>query len=584
MHRLAGRHLRLHAVELVEVLAAAPDVLAGRDPQPLDLVVVAQVPGQVLGAVLGRLGREVAEPPVHVDPHAPAQLGVALDGGVDQRVEVLAVALEAEDERLVVDAGADERDLVERHAGDLRQLTRRVLHRVAEPDDARRRRARVRDPAEHRHRVRVVEEPRARADLGHVVADAEHHRRRAQRADDAADAERVADRLAQAVAERHLVVADGRVEAADLHRVDHVVGAVERRAPVERGGHVRAHAEPVADQAGDPRGRLEPLRIDVVERDLRVRELREGEDVADQVARELDAAGSDEGDLGHKALLEVENSAGIVVVHGAQHVVVERERRDRPAALRRHVALVVREVLVRRLEEAEVSPVRGRVRRVAVGAEQDPVGVARETAPPRRAAAGRARRSARRSRCAGSGTRVSSRSTCARSSAWQPTCAVDERGAGMRRHQRLERRQQLVEGRERRARGTTTPGCTPSSSRRSLRSSTGSKNATGSAVWISTGRPSSPASWNSAPSRGSSGSSSSPGRIAEAEPEVLPHLQAARAAGVALAQRRHQPLLESRLARQLEVDVAERDERARGGRGRSGRGSPRARRPSGRRG
>ena len=42
-----------------------------------------------------------------LDAHAPPQLGVALRSRVEQRVEVLAVALEAQDERLVVDAGAD---------------------------------------------------------------------------------------------------------------------------------------------------------------------------------------------------------------------------------------------------------------------------------------------------------------------------------------------------------------------------------------------------------------------------------------------------------------------------------------------
>ena len=53
-------------------------------------------------------------------------------------------------------------------------------------------------------------------------------------------------------------------------------------------------------------------------------------------------------------------------------------------------------------------------------------------------------------------------------------------------------------------------GCCSSSSRRSLRASSGSKNAIGSAVWISTGSPSSPAWRSTSITRGSSGSTSSP--------------------------------------------------------------------------
>ena len=55
----------------------------------------------------------------------------------------------------------------------------------------------------------------------------------AQRAEDAADPERVGDRLPQAVARRDLEVAQRRLVAADLHHVEHEVGAVDRGAPVE---------------------------------------------------------------------------------------------------------------------------------------------------------------------------------------------------------------------------------------------------------------------------------------------------------------------------------------------------------------
>jgi hypothetical protein len=50
--------------------------------------------------------------------------------------------------------------------------------------------------------------------------------------------------------------------------------------------------------ASDPLGGLEPFVVDVVECDLGVRELGEGEDVSEQVLGELDAPGADEGNPG----------------------------------------------------------------------------------------------------------------------------------------------------------------------------------------------------------------------------------------------------------------------------------------------
>ena len=126
--------------------------------------------------------------------------GVALDRHVQERVEILAVALEAQDPRLVVDARSQERDVLERHADVLGELARGVLDRVAEADHAPLWRAGVGRPAQHRHRVGVVEQPGVRAELGHVGGDSLHHRDRPQRPEDAADAERVADRLAESVA------------------------------------------------------------------------------------------------------------------------------------------------------------------------------------------------------------------------------------------------------------------------------------------------------------------------------------------------------------------------------------------------
>ena len=79
-------------------------------------------------------------------------------------------------------------------------------------------------------------------------------------AEDAADPERVGDRLAQPVAGRDLEVEQRRLVASDLHHVEHVVGTVERGPALEvrrdRGEaprsprDVRAIASAVASRSG----------------------------------------------------------------------------------------------------------------------------------------------------------------------------------------------------------------------------------------------------------------------------------------------------------------------------------------------
>ena len=120
-----------------------------------------------------------------------------------------------------------------------------------------------------RQRVRVVEEPGIRADLVHVPGDAEDDRDGAQGAEDATDADRVGDRVAQAEAGRDVEVDLGRAGAADLDRVDDEVGTTERLAPVKMGRDRRLGVERRGGPAGHPLGGREPLGVDVVEDDVR---------------------------------------------------------------------------------------------------------------------------------------------------------------------------------------------------------------------------------------------------------------------------------------------------------------------------
>src|SRR5581483_6997440 len=71
------------------------------------------------------------------------------------------------------------------------------------------------------------------------------------------------------------------------------------RPPVEVRLDGRARGERLVRPPGHRLRGLQPLPVDVVQADRRGRELREREDVSEQVARELDAAGTDECDACH---------------------------------------------------------------------------------------------------------------------------------------------------------------------------------------------------------------------------------------------------------------------------------------------
>jgi hypothetical protein len=122
------------------------------------------------------------------------------------------------------------------------------------------------------------------------------YREGAQRAEDAADAEGVGDRLAQAVAGRDREVGAGGLVHADLDDVDDEVGVREGRAAVEVRGDLRFGAAYLGDVPGRALRRREPFRVDVVQRDPGVGEFGEGEQVGEQALREHHTAGADEGD------------------------------------------------------------------------------------------------------------------------------------------------------------------------------------------------------------------------------------------------------------------------------------------------
>ena len=124
------------------------------------------------------------------------------------------------------------------------------------------------------------------------------HREGPQAAEDAADADGVADGLVQAVLLRNVEVAHRRVVHADLDDVDDVVGTVEGPATVGGGHHLRLRARRAGGGVGDRLGGLQALGVDVVQHHAHRTEFGEREDVAEQLAGELDAACADDDDGG----------------------------------------------------------------------------------------------------------------------------------------------------------------------------------------------------------------------------------------------------------------------------------------------
>ena len=114
--------------------------------------------------------------------------------------------------------------------------------------------------AEHRHRVGVVEQDRVRAEAFHVAADVEHHRDRAQRAEDAGWPARVADVGVHAVLLGNLDVVPPDADRRGQDGAEDGVGAFERLLAVhgrEDGRRIVAFADDALDGAARE---IEPLR------------------------------------------------------------------------------------------------------------------------------------------------------------------------------------------------------------------------------------------------------------------------------------------------------------------------------------
>ena len=206
--RLVAFERRSHRLPFGELVFAPARIFIERDVELLDQVVAPLLdePGRVFREVFARFSHEIAEALEHFEANAVVVRHATVgDDLLDGGVEIVIAPFEVQIERHVVDAGALVGDVLVRNVDHLGELLRRALHAVTEADRADRAGAADR-PAIHRHRIDVLQEDRIRTMLLHQPAVFEKHRNRAKSAHDAADAEGIADRLAESVLLRNLEV------------------------------------------------------------------------------------------------------------------------------------------------------------------------------------------------------------------------------------------------------------------------------------------------------------------------------------------------------------------------------------------
>jgi len=170
----------------------------------------------------------------------------------------------------MVDARAVVGDLLIGSANPVGEHHRRALHAVAEAAYGQLRKPALHRPAEHRHRVRVVEDGRLGGVPGDVADDIEHDRDRAQRAEDARRAASVADVGIHAVLLRDLDVGAEDLRSALQDRDQDAVRALDSLLAIRGGDDLRGVVPGGDDLLDRLPAELETLGINVHERERAV--------------------------------------------------------------------------------------------------------------------------------------------------------------------------------------------------------------------------------------------------------------------------------------------------------------------------
>ncbi len=222
-----------------------------------------------------------------------------VDGFPDQRIDIFLAAPEFEEERLVVDAGTQEIHLVVGHVDPLCEHLAGTLHAVTQTD-MRAPAAVGYCPAIGGHWVDVVEQQRVGGVGIHIVAQVEQHGDGAQRAEDAARPQRIADALFDTKLARDVDVEFVGVEPALLKGRHDIVGAGHGFGAVGCRNDPGVELALVDHRLHDGARLPQATGIDVHERDRALLQRGRQQDVAAQIAGEDEAARPDKGDFWHE--------------------------------------------------------------------------------------------------------------------------------------------------------------------------------------------------------------------------------------------------------------------------------------------
>ena len=199
---------------------------------------------------------------------------------------------------VVVDAGTAPLHLLIGYVGIARQLLRGSLHRVAEAYDLHLG-GPERGQGEDRHRIGVVQHEGVGTELFGVVEDVQPVGSGAQRLEDSAGADGVADTLFDPVFHGDLVVELDGLEAVDLDEVDDVVGAPHHLAPFRGGFHRPALAGEGDDLLGELMGHLQTHGVDVDQCEASAIQIGDQQDVHHQLPGEDCASRAHQCDFRH---------------------------------------------------------------------------------------------------------------------------------------------------------------------------------------------------------------------------------------------------------------------------------------------
>ena len=162
----------------------------------------------------------------------------------------------------MIDAGAAPAQLVVGHVEIGGQEAAGALDAVAKANGAHRGSS-ERDEGQDAHGVGVVQNPGARAQSLAVAQNFEPDRAGAERLEDSAGADGVADALIDAVSQGNLVVVLDVGQSGDLDGVHDKVAAFQQLPAVRRGGHVPGFPRNLDQLLGHAAGQIEPALVDI---------------------------------------------------------------------------------------------------------------------------------------------------------------------------------------------------------------------------------------------------------------------------------------------------------------------------------